>query len=169
MNELVEMGILTFLGLWLVLAAWLALAGNGRFERFRKFLWFNGWFSQWTMFLPDREGEIERFQISYRDKASNGEPGPWQQIELEKPWKPTLFLINPDIRLYGLMLKAVRSFAHMSDSGRRPHEAALFDFFQAVVLSYEKDELAEQRQVKVERFINEDEVVLLESDFLRLP
>lgn len=167
--KLFEISILIFFTLWLLVATWVALSNRGRFQRVRKFLSFNGWFNQWTMFMPDKGGKIERFQISYRDKTRDGELGPWQMIEFERPWKPTLFLVNPDIRLYGLMLKAVRSFAHLSDIGREPRDASLFNFFHSVMLSYDKDKEAYQRQIKVGRFVDNDEVVLIESDFLELP
>ncbi|MBO3699051.1 hypothetical protein [Roseivirga sp. E12] len=137
--------------------------------KFRKFLWFNGWFSRWTMFLPDKDGQVKRFIISYRDKTEDGDTGPWQLVELEKPWKSTLVFINPDLRLYGFMSNALQSFAHMNDAGKLAMESSLFPFFQSVILSYGKSGQAENRQIRVKRLMGEHEELLIESDFLKLP
>jgi hypothetical protein len=167
--KFLEISVLFFFALWLLTAAWVALSNNSRFQRLRKFLWFNGWFSQWTMFMPNVDGKIESFTISYRDQTKDGQIGPWQNIALEKPWSPSHFLVDPNNRLYGFMIKAVRSFGHLHDRGRNPSEAALFNFFHSVILSYRHNEQAQKRQVKVERSKEDDELILVQSDFLRLP
>ncbi|MCE7992733.1 MAG: hypothetical protein HEP71_12170 [Roseivirga sp.] len=119
--------------------------------------------------MPDKGGEIQRFTVSYRDKNRAGEIGAWQLIDLEKPWKPTLFLLNPDNRLYGFMIAAIRSFAHLHYLGRPSSDSSRFNFFQSIVLSYRGDKEAKHRQIKVERIVNEEEIVLVLSDFIKLP
>ncbi len=163
-----EIGVLLFFSLWLLFAIGVAFANKGPLLRIRKFLWFNGWFNQWTMFMPDKSGEIQRVNIFYRDKNKEGEIGPWQLIELEKPWKPTLFLLNPDIRLYGFMISALRSFTHLHHLGRPCSESSKFNFFQSIMLGYERERNAEHRQIKVEQIVKEEKTVLILSDFLKL-
>lgn len=167
--KLFETGVLIFFMLWLLCALWVGLSGRGRLRRPRKFLWFNGWFSRWTMFLPDKSGRIERFMVLYRDRKKDGTTGSWQLIELEKAWKPTLFLINPDIRMYGFMIKALGSFSYLYDAGRPAGESSYYEFFQSILLSYNRALDVEQRQIKVERSMDDEAVeVLLQSEFLPL-
>lgn len=166
--KLFETSILIFFILWLLVAAWVALSGHGRFQRIRKFLRFNGWFNQWTMFMPNRDGKVERFTVSYRDQSGDGNIGEWHEIQLERSWKPTLFMINPDIRVYGFMLQAVRSFAYLNRVGKQPKDAALYNFFNSVVLDCGSNKQAEKRQIKVEQSTHESTIVLVQSDFLIL-
>ncbi len=167
--KLLETSVLVFFALWLLTALWAGLSGKGKLLRLRKFLWFNGWFSRWSMFLPDKRGRIERFVVSYRDRAKDGTTGDWQLVELEKAWKPTLFLINPDIRLYGFMLNALRSFSNLYDAGKSVGESYYYEFFQNILLGYDRGQAAEQRQIKVERSLDKEaEVILVQSEFLGL-
>lgn len=163
-----ETSILIVFALWLLVAVWVALSSQGKFQKARIFLRFNGWFNQWTMFMPNKAGDIDGFNISYRDQVIGGHVGEWQNIQLEMPWRPSLFLSNPDVRMYGFMLQAVRLFAYMNRVGKEPKDATLYNFFKHIVLSYDPSEGVEKRQIRVEQSTSENNIVLLQSDFLIL-
>lgn len=165
---LIEITVLILFTLWLLCALWVGLTKRRRFYRLKKFLWYNGWFSRWTMFLPDKDGNVKSFTISYRDEQKDGGIGPWQIVELDKPWSPALFFVNPHLRLYGFMLNALQSFAHFHDVGKKANESALFPYFTSIILGYSRTAQAQNRQIQVKRYIEEREEILIESDFLNL-